>query len=47
VYLSTTLNGTFEATYLVKAKGGTKKEVKVILDVLPPPEDLTNVTLAT
>jgi len=33
VYLSTSLNGTFEASYLVKAKGGTVKEVKVILDV--------------
>jgi len=33
VYLSTTLNGTFEATYLVKAKGGAVKEVKVNLEV--------------
>jgi len=33
VKLSTSLNGTFEAVYLVKAKGGAVKEVKVILDV--------------
>jgi len=38
VKLNTAVSGTSEVEYLVKAKGGTIKKVKVNLVVLPEPE---------
>jgi len=44
--LTTKLNGTYEVIYQVVAKGGTVRREKVILKVLPPPANFTNVTMA-